>query len=160
MLNKGLFSSDNQKWETPQDFFNKLNDVFEFKIDVCAEDSTAKCKKYFTIKEDGLTQSWQETAWMNPPYGREQKKWILKAKEESELNKITVVCLITARPDTKIWQETIFKYYKAICFVKGRIKFGDGSNSAPFPSALVIFSEKITQEQKNVLENIGYTILK
>lgn len=75
-LNNGLFSSNDQTWETPKDFFNKLNEVFNFELDVCAVPETAKCEKYFTPEIDGLSQEWKETCWMNPPYGREQIKWI------------------------------------------------------------------------------------
>lgn len=50
--------------------------------------------------------------------------------------------LIPARTDTKAFHQYI--YGKAeIRFVKGRIKFGDSKNSAPFPSMIVIFREGI-----------------
>lgn len=140
-LNDSLFSSKNQEWETPQDLFNELNDIFNFELDVCALDKNAKCDKYFTPEIDGLKQDWKGTCWMNPPYGREQIKWIEKACNESLLNKSKIVCLIPARPDTKVWQDIIFPNAKAICFIKGRLKFGNSKDSAPFPSAIIIFGE-------------------
>ena len=101
-FNRTLFSSKDQTWETPKEFFNKLNSVFNFTLDVCASPETAKCEKYFTPEIDGLTKNWADNmCWMNPPYGREQIKWIEKAAEES-LNGTTIVCLIPARPDTKV----------------------------------------------------------
>ena len=106
-LNSSLFSSKDQTWETPQDLFDKLNEVFEFELDVCAVDETAKCNKYFTPEIDGLKQEWKGNCWMNPPYGREQIKWIEKAYNESQ-NDAKIVCLIPARPDTKVWQNIIF----------------------------------------------------
>jgi len=42
------FSSEDQTWETPQDFFDKLNDEFNFTLDPCCSKETAKCDKYFT----------------------------------------------------------------------------------------------------------------
>jgi site-specific DNA-methyltransferase (adenine-specific) len=46
--------------------------------------------------------------------------------------------LIPARTDTKYFHEYI--YNKAeIRFLKGRLKFGGHSNSAPFPSMVVIY---------------------
>lgn len=49
-----------------------------------------------------------------------------------------VVMLLPARTDTKWFHE--YCYGKAeIRFIKGRLKFGDGKNSAPFPSMLVIY---------------------
>lgn len=59
MINTELmFSSKTDMWETPQDFFNKMNEEFHFDIDVCATPQNAKCKKYFTINDDALTQKW------------------------------------------------------------------------------------------------------
>lgn len=71
---------------------------------------------------------------MNPPYGREIGKWVKKAAESNA----TVVCLLPARTDTKWFHEYILGKAE-IRFVKGRLKFGDGKNSAPFPSMVVIF---------------------
>ena len=139
-LNSSLFSSKDQTWETPQDLFDKLNNVFEFELDVCATDETAKCNKYFTPEIDGLKQEWKGNCWMNPPYGREQIKWIEKAYNESQ-NDAKIVCLIPARPDTRVWQNIIFPNASTICFIRGRLKFGGSKDSAPFPSALIVFGE-------------------
>ena len=71
---------------------------------------------------------------MNPPYGREIKHWVKKA---SEATGGVVVMLIPARTDTKYFHDYI--YNKAeIRFIRGRLKFGDSKNSAPFPSMVVI----------------------
>ena len=150
-INEGLFSSKDLTWETPVDLFNRLDRVFNFELDVCAVDATAKCDRYFTPKIDGLSQKWEGNCWMNPPYGREQIKWITKANEEG----CNVVCLIPARPDTKVWHEVIFKYAKAICFIKGRLKFGNAKDSAPFPSAIVVFGEELNNTQINELKSLG-----
>lgn len=158
MLNKSLFTSNDQTWETPKNLFNKLDNVFNFDLDVCALKETAKCSKYFTPEIDGLKQDWKETCWMNPPYGREQVKWVFKALEESNKHFNQIVCLIPARPDTKIWHEVIFPNAKAVCFIKGRIKFGDSTSSAPFPSAIVVFGS-INKEQIECLETLGRVYL-
>ena len=79
------------------------------------------------------------------PWGKEylayQSKeigiWIKKAYEES-LKGSVVVCLIPSRTDTKYFHDYCMKASK-IFFIKGRLKFGDAKNSAPFPSAIVIF---------------------
>lgn len=154
-LNSSLFSSKDQTWETPIDLFNKIDEVFKFDVDVCAVPETAKCQKYFTPEINGLDQKWSGSCWMNPPYGREQIKWITKAYEDSKANNATVVCLIPARPDTKVWQDIIFKNASAICFIKGRLKFGGSKDSAPFPSALVVFGDDLSREQKNILDGLG-----
>ena len=77
---------------------------------------------------------------MNPPYGREISKWIEKAYYDHLMGAV-VVCLVPARTDTKYWHKFIFPY-ATIRFLKGRLKFGDSKNSAPFPSAVVIFDKE------------------
>lgn len=132
------FSSKTNEWSTPQKFFTSLNEEFNFTIDVAATVENAKCNRYFTITTDGLSQSWNnEVVWCNPPYGREIGKWVKKA---SEARGGKVVMLIPARTDTKYFHEYIYnKLNVEIRFIKGRLKFGDSKNSAPFPSMIVIF---------------------
>jgi len=139
-----MFSSGNDGWSTPQDFYDELTQRFSFTLDPCATDATSKCFKHFTEEDDGLAQDWSgHTVFMNPPYGRVIGKWIQKAYEESRKEKTTVVCLLPARTDTKYWHEYCMKANE-IYFVKGRLKFGDSKNSAPFPSAVVVFRSGYT----------------
>ena len=142
-----MFSSATDEWETPQDFFDKLDSEFHFTLDVCATDENAKCPNYFTRAQDGLSRGWGgNTCWMNPPYGRKIGAWVKKAYEES-LNGMTVVCLLPARTDTKWWHEYCMK--GELRFIKGRLKFGGCKNSAPFPSVVVIFRKRIVYEAKD-----------
>lgn len=57
-MDKVLFSSATDMWETPKDFFDELNREFDFNLDPCAVKSNAKCSKYFTPEVNGLNQSW------------------------------------------------------------------------------------------------------
>ena len=77
-------------------------------------------------------------AFVNPPYGREISKWVEKSFREGHKDNTLVVMLIPARTDTKYFHDYIL-HRAEIRFVSGRLKFGDGSNSAPFPSMVVIF---------------------
>ena len=132
------FSSKTDLWYTPQDFFKKYDDVYKFETDVCATDDNTKCAKYYTEEMDGLSQEWRGVCWMNPPYGRTISKWMKKAYESS-LSGATVVCLVPARTDTNWWHDYAMK--GDIEFIKGRLKFGGSKNSAPFPSAVVVFKQ-------------------
>jgi len=133
-----MFSSDNITWETPQDLFNKLNNEFNFETDVCALPFNAKCSNYYTPDMDGLSQEWKGSCWMNPPYGKEIGLWMKKAYEESLKGSI-IVCLIPARTDTKYWHDYCMRATE-IRFIRGRLKFSNSNNSAPFPSAIIIFN--------------------
>ena len=130
------FSSQTNLWSTPQATFDKLNAEFGFTLDVCALPENAKCQRFFTPEQDGLAQVWSGICWMNPPYGREIGRWIRKAYESAQIG-ATVVCLIPARTDTAWWHDYVVK--GEVRFIRGRLKFGVQKNSAPFPSAVVIF---------------------
>lgn len=139
MINKGLFSSNTNEWATPINFFEELNKEFNFTLDPCATDDNAKCHKYFTEKENGLAQDWGgEVVYCNPPYGRELPKWVKKCYEEHKKHGITVVMLIPARTDTSYFHEYIYGKSE-IRFIRGRLKFNDCKQSAPFPSMVVIY---------------------
>lgn len=130
------FSSETDLWATPQEFFDRYNERFGFTLDACATPDNAECPAFYTRADDGLAQDWRGTVWMNPPYGRTIGAWMRKAYESS-LNGATVVCLVPARTDTRWWHDYAMK--GEVEFIKGRLKFGDAQNSAPFPFAVVVF---------------------
>lgn len=138
MLNKSLFESKSQEWETPAGIFDPLNQEFHFTLDVCASVQNHKCDQYFDKEHDSLSQDWTGRCWMNPPYGRQIARWIQKARLETDLGHADiVVCLLPARTDTKWWHEYVTT--AEIRFLKGRIRFVGATSGAPFPSAIVIF---------------------
>ncbi len=135
-------------WETPQDFFDKLNKEFHFTLDACATSENTKCEKFYSPEIDGLSQPWDGIVWCNPPYGRNIWRWVLAASVASGARGSTVVMLLPARTDTKWFHDYI--YGKAeIRFIRGRLAFevggkpvvdGNGKTmNAPFPSMVVIF---------------------
>jgi site-specific DNA-methyltransferase (adenine-specific) len=133
------FSSKTDLWSTPQAFYDSLHEEFNFTLDPCATHDNHKTDKYFTIDDDGLTQDWSnDVVFMNPPYGRVIGDWVKKASE----SETTVVCLVPARTDTRWWHDYVIDNADEIRFIKGRLKFGGQKNSAPFPSAVVIFRNK------------------
>jgi site-specific DNA-methyltransferase (adenine-specific) len=111
MKNRNLIHNDN--WQTPKEFYDILNNEFNFNYDPCPLNS----------KEDLLNTDWKERNFINPPYLRSLKeKFILKAIEESKKGKLCVM-LLPVSTSTKIFHEHIKPNAKEIRFVKGRIKF-------------------------------------
>lgn len=136
-----MFSSKTDQWATPKDFFDILDKEFSFTLDPCADETNHKCNRYFTQEIDGLSQDWSgETVFCNPPYGRDIKNWVKKSRDEAQKPNTTVVMLIPARTDTQYFHDYIYqKPNVEVRFIKGRLKFGDSNNSAPFPSMIVVF---------------------
>ena len=134
---KAYFTSNSDEWETPQTLFDELNEEFRFNLDPCATQSTAKCEKYFTADDNGLTHSWGGyRVFCNPPYS-EISKWVEKCYREGVKDNTLVVMLIPSRTDTRYFHDFIYQRAE-IRFVRGRVKFG-GKSNAPFPSMIVVF---------------------
>jgi len=144
-MNKALLKSEKHYWETPPEVFDPLNDEFGFTLDPCAQDSTAKCDRYFTINENGLHQDWGgETVFCNPPYGNHLKKWIAKCYLESQKENTVCVMLIPSRTDTAYFHDIIKPYASEVRFLRGRIEFlldGVPVGRAPFGSMIVVFKK-------------------
>ena len=68
-----MFSSGNDNMETPQDFFNRLNSVFNFMLDACADEINKKCDLYYSKENSALNKSWKgQTVFCNPPYSKKE----------------------------------------------------------------------------------------
>lgn len=139
-MNTILFSSNSDNWETPQKFFDELSKRYDgFDIDVCASGKNTKCINYYSKEADGLKQVWMGKCWMNPPYGRMIGEWVRKAFQEGKKDGCLVVCLLPARTDTKWFHD--YCVHGKIEFIRGRLKFSNSKNSAPFPSMIVTFGK-------------------
>lgn len=143
------FSSKTDEWSTPQYLFDKLNAEFFFNLDPCATKENAKCERFFTKEDNGLSKDWSGLrVFMNPPYGKQIRKWVQKAKESNA----TVVCLLPARTDTFWWHEYVMG--AEVRFIRGRLKFGGSENEAPFPSAIVIFRPDGSVDQNKLYHEV------
>jgi len=136
-MEKVMFASEKNDWETPDSLFDELHYEFEFDLDVCATEENAKLSNYLNPEQDALSMDWAGTCWLNPPYGREIHKWMRYAMQQAMMGNCEVVCLIPSRTDTKWFWDTA--RHGEVRFLKGRLKFKGADNSAPFPSAIVVF---------------------
>jgi hypothetical protein len=177
-----LFSSENQKWATRWEYFNQIQDHLgkEFVIDCCAEEHTTKCNNFLTVEDDMFSiDSWrnhfnlcsgEQPVWMNPEYGRNQRKFMDKLVDQVSDTGYGVA-LVPARTDTKLFHELVLRKAEEVVFVKGRLTFGTDEyweelwnakiivdskgksvhnamygkhgkmNPAPFPSMYVVFTD-------------------
>ena len=119
--------------------YNELNNEFHFTLDPCASIYNHKCDKYFTKDDNGLNLDWSNNVvFCNPPYGRKISKWVRKCYYEGIKDNTIVVMLIPARTDTSYFHDFIYNKSE-IRFIRGRLKFGESNDNAPFPSMLVIY---------------------
>lgn len=149
-----MFGRASDEWETPQDFFDRLNSEFDFVLDVAATLDNRKCVNYIGPDHpmavvNALSIPWavvvdRAACWMNPPYSR-CREFIAKAAEEAQKG-CTVVALVPSRTDTRWWFDHVWdgdthqpRAGVEVRFIKGRLKFGNSDNSAPFPSVVIVF---------------------
>lgn len=147
MVSKTLFSHDSTEWQTPKKLFDELNEEFQFELDPCTTKDNPLGTPYFYTKEDnGLNKFWNYgNVFVNPPYNRAISKWLDKARHEIKYgDRIEyIVFLLPARVDTKWFHKYIYNLESnaQIRFIKGRLKFTNSMNSAPFPSMIIVFSK-------------------
>lgn len=123
-----MMSSASWEWPTPKKLYDSLNAEFAFDFDPCplggTQDGTAP-----------LFIDWKgKRVFCNPPYGPEIPKFLARAREAQ-----IAVFLVPARTDTRWFHEMVLPSAAEIRFIRGRLKFGDSKNSAPFPSMLLIY---------------------
>lgn len=127
---KQLCKTFNIDEKTPSAFYDRLNNEFDFDFDPCPLNS----------KIDGLSIDWGKRVYVNPPYGKYIPIWLNKAINEIKKgNSELIVFLIPSYTDVKWFHEIVLPLSYEIRFIKGRLKFGDHNNTAPFASMVVIF---------------------
>jgi DNA N-6-adenine-methyltransferase (Dam) len=128
-MNRVLFSSKSPHWATPKALFLELNAEFHFDFDPCplGEATTDGAAPLFT--------AWSgRRVFCNPPYNAGITPFLERAREAD-----LAVFLLPSRTDTKWFHNLVLPFAKEIRFLKGRLKFGESNNAAPFPSMIVVY---------------------
>ena len=128
-------------WETKQDFFNILNNQYNFTFDCCANIKNTKTVNFssnfqLTIKENLDKQ----ICWMNPPFSKSSYMFEHFFKNVRK----GIAIYRCDNLETKVYQDIILKYADWLFIPKGRISYtpfevgnmrkGLGTR---FPSALI-----------------------
>ena len=133
-------------WGTPRNFFNELNEIWGFNLDVAASTENALCDRFYTKEDDALKHHWNlghdgpTVVWCNPPYGRGLNDWVSKAILEWDSHHCSaIVMLLPSRTGTK-WFHMLNDHPECeIRFNRGRLKFEGAEYSAPFDTILAVF---------------------
>ena len=156
------------EWMTPQDLFNKLNEEFDFKLDVACTIKNSLCENGIYVEnESALDSSWwiwtyvdgdlfrdrEISCWMNPPYSRNLGwRFVQKAFEESQKG-CTVVGLLKFDPSTSWFKDYIYGKAHEVRMCYKRVRFvnpetGKQEGSPTFPSCIVVWKPTIPTETK------------
>lgn len=149
------YSSETSKWNTPPHILELVAEVLgEIDLDPCSNEGepNVKAKAHYTETADGLSKAWAGRVYMNPPYGDEITHWTTKLHKAFEAGDVTeAIALVPARPDTA-WFRLLRSHPR--CFIKGRLKFGDSEQGAPFPSVAIYFGHNLNKFAE-VFKRIG-----
>ena len=129
-LNKGMFTSIDQNWKTPKEFYDNLNKEFNFNLDPCPSEN---------IIDNALFMDWNGSVYVNPPYNNIENfisKGLIELKKGNCNN---IVYLLPSRTGTKWFHNYVLKFASEIRFIRGRLKFSGSEWNAPFDSMVVIF---------------------
>src|SRR5262245_26616385 len=122
-----VLSSQSTEWATPMGVYEELDKEFAFDLDPCPLGGLHDGRSTLFMPWKG------RRVFCNPPYGPEIPKFLRRWHEP-----IVAVFLIPARTDTRWFHEICLPFSSEIRFIKGRLKFGNSQNAAPFPSMIVI----------------------
>jgi hypothetical protein len=137
-------SSRDQAWQTPPSLLASILQAAgrsEFDLDPCSplSDGPVPALVRWTESDDGLTQPWRGLVFVNPPYSRSLPHWVAKCRAEADAGAV-IIGLVPSRTDTRWWHDNVAGQADVIA-LRGRLKFGGGTSSAPFPSAIVIWGD-------------------
>lgn len=148
-MNPALLSSAKDDWVTPQWIIDRVSTEHDLVLDIAAAKDTAKAEVYYDKEKNAFEQSWSRdivrasigarnpAGWLNPPYGRELRRWAKMAIEESRA--VNIIMLVAARTDS-VWFRNLAAN-GVVGFLPGRVRFerpdGTTLSAATFPSAIV-----------------------
>jgi phage N-6-adenine-methyltransferase len=137
-----LTSGESDEWSSPRELVEPLDDaVSGFDLDPCSgAESSPFAAETYTAADDGLSQPWHGDVWVNPPYS-EMAEWTGKAVTEAAQDRTDTICYLCKGDSSTDWWQKAAWAAEVICAVDHRLEFGDGGNSAPFASHVVVFGE-------------------
>lgn len=150
-----------EDWGTPRDLFNRLDDIYNFEVDLCARDDNALCGRWITPEVDflalPLSDNWLSTPawkWCNPPYG----KCGCGPFVDKLMDLYNVVTLVPFSPGSK-WFRKIWTHASYVVVIHGRLQFHGAPNRAMFDSCLAVRNgPSVLWEVPPGIENIGTVV--
>lgn len=137
---KGCMMHETDNWKTPKKMYNYY-----------MKQKYIDCFKYNSTENEYENNYYKKKLFVNPPYSQMDKvtDWLI----DQYKNECEIVLLVPARTDTK-WFHRLLKLQPLIYFIKGRLKFNESKNGAPFPSLLI----KINQYKTGYWEELDQEI--
>lgn len=122
--------SKDDKWKTPLDLAEDVRHLFggSIGLDPCCSENNLRAEEFYLPEHDGLSRTWLDRTWCNPPYGRDIPKWLNKAAKESLNGHRIGLLLSVSRSEQDYFQEMI-TYSSAITLLKGKLRHSEGKDA-------------------------------
>jgi hypothetical protein len=106
----------------------------------CAETHSPRegRKDQRTRRGKGRQSCCESTCHRSRPVARRARHWLFAQIRVEQGNAEVVIGLIPTLPDTRYWHRDVAGS-ASVFFLKGRLRFGNAEQVAPFPSCLVIW---------------------
>lgn len=118
------------EWYTPAWVFEAL--AVQFDLDPCHPHDRVipwiPAQNRYTVFDNGLAKPWAGRVWLNPPYSKWTKEWMLRMAGHGN-----GIAMVFSRTDASWFQEAI-RTADAVLFVNGRVNFVPGRENEGKPS--------------------------
>jgi len=149
-------TSGRTEYLTPRHIINALG---PFDLDPCASivRPWPTAARHYTIEDDGLKQPWEGFVWLNPPYGKQESRWVQILAD----HKGGGIALLSAqKTETQLWQRVIWPGADGFLFLNKRLRFCN-TDGSPMPgtfggSVLVAFGTSATDRLCNSILGGAY----
>ena len=135
-------SSETDEWATPPDFLRPLKEsVGGFDLDAAAGAEESPIAEHaYSEDDDGLSEPWFGTVWVNPPYSA-MEEWTQKVVSELHRDDVDTILYLCKGDSSTDWWHTALAESTIIGMLDERLSFGDGSQPAPFASYVFVFGD-------------------
>lgn len=164
------YSSESVEWYTPRRYLDSVHVVLgEIDLDPASSEEANKhvrAKAFFSAKDDGLSQPWFGTVFLNPPYGRTDdggsvaSAFCVRAIEAYVGGDVSAAIVLVNSVHSQKWQAPLYEY--PVCFVDHRIEFVsvDGSqNENPTFQNIFVYLGKNLALFADEFSKLGYVMV-
>ncbi len=147
------YATGESEWYTPKSYAEAARAVMGT-IDVDPASTEAankiiKAKEYFCIQNDGRKNTWYGNVWMNPPYSQPLiTEFCDLLVDRYKSGAIRQACVLVNNATETTFYQNMMTACRAICFIKGRVKFigKDGSIGAPLQGQTILYFGTNTEQ--------------
>lgn len=143
------YNSGENEWYTPVEYIDAARHVLGcIDLDPASSElanQTVGATRFFSVKDDGLSQFWGGRVWMNPPYAADLVgKFIGKLLEHIVNGDVPEAIVLVNNATETNWFQSILAKASAVCFPKQRIRFvrPTGNPGSPLQGQAVLYLGK------------------